>query len=160
MKDAAVFESYLKKQPGAGEIKKESNYSYVSLDNNLFVGWNKDVAILSGSEMNYSAQGASNIEPKNALTGLFNLKAEETVASIPEFADLMKEKGDLLFFSNSSGALSSVPLLGMTKFADLLKDSYGAGVINFEDGKVNASFKSYSGKDLAENLSILIHEFV
>lgn len=150
MKDAGMFESYIKKQPGVGEIKKESNYSYVTLDDNLFAGWNKDVAVLSGSEMNVTGQNATAPDPKQLLGTLFNLKEEEAVASIPAFVDLVKEKGDMLFFSNSSGALNSVPLLGMTKIADLFKDSYGAGIINFEDGKVSATFKSYSGKDLSD----------
>lgn len=150
MKDAGMFESYIKKQPGIGEIKKGSDYSYVTLEGNLFVGWNKDVAILTGAEMNTGQETPAPSDPKKSLDALFGLKEETSVASIPEFVDLVAEKGDMLFFSNSTGALNTLPLLGMTKFADLLKDSYGAGVINFDDGKVNASFKSYSGKDLAD----------
>ena len=100
--------------------------------------------------MNTGQDGSEAPDPKKSLDALFGLKEETSVASIPEFVDLLAEKGDMLFFSNSTGALNTLPLLGMTKFADLLKDSYGAGVINFEDGKVNANFKSYSGKDLAD----------
>ena len=48
---------------------------------------------------------------------------------------------------------NSVPLLGMTKIADLFKNSYGAGTVNFENGKVTANFKSYCGKDLADILN-------
>ncbi|HNP21315.1 MAG TPA: DUF4836 family protein [Panacibacter sp.] len=150
MKDAGMFESYIKKQPGIGEVKKGSDYSYVALQGDLFVGWNKDVAILTSADMNTGQDGSEAPDPKKSLDALFGLKEETSVASIPEFVDLLAEKGDMLFFSNSTGALNTLPLLGMTKFADLLKDSYGAGVINFEDGKVNANFKSYSGKDLAD----------
>jgi len=42
--------------------------------------------------------------------------------------------------------------LGLTKFADLFKDSYGAGSVNFENGKAVANYRSYSGKDLADIL--------
>lgn len=151
MKDAGMFENYIKKQPGAGEIKKESNYSYISIGNDFTVGWNKDVVILSGSGMQggSATAPASNTAPQT-LAALFSQKEEESVAAIPEFLDLMTEKADMLVWTNSGTMMNAVPLLGLTKFADLLKDSYGAGAINFEDGKLVGNFKSYSGKDLAD----------
>lgn len=151
MKDAGMFENYIKKQPGAGEIKKESNYSYISIGNDFTVGWNKDVVILSGSGMQggSATAPATNTAPQT-LAALFNQKEDESVSAIPEFMDLMTEKADMLVWTNSGTMMNAVPLLGLTKFADLLKDSYGAGAINFEDGKLVGSFKSYSGKDLAD----------
>ncbi|HRH48717.1 MAG TPA: DUF4836 family protein [Panacibacter sp.] len=151
MKDAGMFENYIKKQPGAGEIKKESNYSYISIGNDFTVGWNKDVVILSGSGMQggSATAPASNTAPQT-LAALFSQKEEESVAAIPEFLDLMTEKADMLVWTNSGTMMNAVPLLGLTKFADLLKDSFGAGAINFEDGKLVGNFKSYSGKDLAD----------
>ena len=151
MKDVTIFESYIKKQPGAGEIKKESNYSYISIGNDFNVGWNKDVVILSGSGIQggSATAPATNAAPQ-ALAALFSQKEDESVSDIPEFRDLMSEKADMLVWTNSGTMMNAVPLLGLTKFADLLKDSYGAGAINFEDGKLVGSFKSYSGKDLAD----------
>jgi hypothetical protein len=155
MKDASAFEAYLKKQPLVSDVKKNSNYSSANVDGKFTVGWNSDVIIIAGTQdtQNFrgdmgsgSSQGVGSDE--QVLGSLFSLKEDESVSTIPEFQDLMKEKGDMLFWSNSSSAFGSVPLLGMTKIADLFKDSYGAGVINFEDGKVTSSFKSYSGKDL------------
>jgi len=155
MKDASAFEAYLKKQPQVSDIQKGSNYSYAKVHNNFTVGWNSDVIIVAGSENTQSFQGNSGSGSSSSvgsdaqvLASLFALKEDESVSSIPEFRDLMAEKGDMLFWSNSSSAFSSVPLLGMTKIAELFKDSYGAGIINFEDGKVTSNFKSYSGKDL------------
>jgi hypothetical protein len=43
-------------------------------------------------------------------------------------------------------------MLGLTKFADLFKGSYGAGSVNFENGRAVAHYRSYTGKDLAEIL--------
>ncbi len=149
MKDAAVFESYVKKQPGAGEIKKESNYSYIKFDQSVVVGWNKDVVFVSGGYM-AAQEGNTPTTPDKILAPFFNQKEDESVVAIPEFIELMKEKGDILVWTNSSSALAAVPLLGLTKGADLLNDSYGAGTINFEEGKLVGNFKSYSGKDLAE----------
>ena len=154
MKDAAQFEAYVKKQDGAGEITKEKDYSYIVLDEDLVVGWNKEVAILAGADNSVGGDSSASVSgsgmAKQTLATLFSLKEEESVASIPEFVEMMAEKGDILMWNNSSGALNAVPLLGMTKFADLLKGSYSASVINFEDGKLTANVKSYSGKELAE----------
>jgi hypothetical protein len=158
LKNITSFEAYIKKQEGVSEIKKESNFSYVAFSNdNLFVGWNDDIAILSGTEEkrkypDSSGTSSSKNSPQQALAPLFNLK-EESVASIPEFKDLMNEKADMLFWSNSASMFNSVPMLGMTKIADLFKNSYGAGTVNFENGKVTAHFKSYCSKDLADILN-------
>jgi hypothetical protein len=160
LKDPAAFEAYVKKHDNAPQIQKGSNFSYANLKDNLFVGWNDNVVILSGSQtqgfrsdssngMNNAPSGSSN-SADQTLNTLFNQKEEESIASVPEFRDLTNEKADMLFWSNSGSMFSSVPMLGVTKFADLFKGSYVAGTINFEDGKAVANFKSYSGKELAD----------
>jgi hypothetical protein len=152
LKDADKFEAYIKRQAGANEIKKGNNYSYSTMGNNVAVGWNKEVVILSGSYTgkNGADSSSSTSSPlQQTFSSLFSQKEDESVAAIPEFRDLLAEKGDILLWTNSGSMLNSVPLLGMTKISDLFKDSYGAGVVNFEDGKVTGTFKSYSGKDLA-----------
>ena len=160
LRDPAAFESYVKKHDNTPQIQKGNNFSYASLKNDLFVGWNDDVVILSGSQTQHfkfdtsnsmnSAPGGSTGSAEQTLNALFNQKEEESIASIPEFRDLTNEKADMLFWSNSGSMFNSVPMLGVTKFADLFKGSYAAGTINFEDGKAVANFKSYSGKELAD----------
>src|SRR6266487_4039647 len=159
IKNAAAFETYIKNQEGASEIKKGSNFSYAAFSNdNLFIGWNKDIAILSGTEsktrryLDTSGNTSNTSSSEQTLATLFNQKEEESVASIPEFRDLMSEKADMLFWSNSGSMFNSIPILGMTKIADLFKNSYGTGTVNFEDGKVTGNFKSYSSKELADIL--------
>lgn len=156
MKDASAFEAYLKKQPLVADIKTGDNFSYAKVNGEFNVGWNKEVVIVAGSLGNTNFQGnmgggsSSHLSSdEQVLTSLFTLKEEESVSSIPEFRDLMNEKADMLYWSNSGSVLNSVPVLGMTKISDLFKDSYGTGTINFEDGKVTSDFKSYVGKDLA-----------
>lgn len=156
MKDAAAFEAYLKKQPRIDDIQKGKNYSYTKVEGSFYVGWNSEVVIIAGIGNNQGFGGNRGAGSSETATGndqylatLFSLKEEESIAAVPEFRDLIAQKGDMFFWSNTSTALNSVPVLGMTKISDLLKDSYGAGVINFENGKVVANFKSYSGKDLA-----------
>jgi len=155
MSDATSFEKYIKGQPRAGDIQKGKDYSYAQINGEFYVGWNSDVIIVAGSSNTKNFKGESNGDATTIngdaalLATLFAQKEEESVASIPEFRDLMGEKGDMLFWSNSSGIFNSVPILSMTKIADLFKGSYSAGVVSFEDGKVEMKTKSYSGKDLA-----------
>lgn len=158
MKDASKFESYVQHHENAPEIKKGDGFSYALLSDNLYVGWNKDVVILSGSQemKRYSDSGNSSGNNSNNaqqnLSALFNQKQDESIASVPEFKELMEEQADMLFWTNSSSVFNSVPLLGLTKFADLFKGSYGAGSVNFENGRAVAHYKSYAGKDLADIL--------
>jgi hypothetical protein len=158
MKDPSKFESYVKQHDNAPSIKKGDGFSYATLHENVYVGWNKNVVILSWAQQMNKFGGSGNSSSNNfaadqqTLSALFNQKEDESLASVPEFRDLMEEQADMLFWTNSSSMFNAVPLLGLTKFADLFKDSYGAGSVNFEDGKAVANYRSYSGKDLADIL--------
>lgn len=157
MKDAAKFETYIKSQKDVTPIQKKDTYSYTVLNNEVGIGWNKDVAILVYATPP-QARNADEVAPNDgkasldALDQLMHLKKEEAIVAIDDFKTLMKEKADILYWSNSEGIVSSIPLVGMTKLGDLFKGMYTAGTLNFEDGKAVASVKSYFGKDLADIL--------
>lgn len=154
---SSKLEAYLKKQkPDVVITKAAGGYSEAKLENELVIGWNSDVVILTanGNTANrYGADESADAKTSDAaskqLAALFAQKSEESVTTIPAFKDFIKDKGDMLLWVNSSGSLSAIPMLGMTKASDLIKDSYYGGVINFENGKVVASYKSYVGTSLA-----------
>jgi len=154
LKDASKFEAYLRKQKADVSIKKEAKYSYAALGNDFVAGWSSDVAIISNVSGGRNAPGSyssgEGTLSQAQLTTLFEQKDEESAASISEFRDLVKEKADAFFWSNSSSIFDQVPMLGMTKVSDLFKDTYTAGTINFEDGKIVADTKSYSSKALQD----------
>jgi hypothetical protein len=159
MKDQTAFETFLKKQYAQTDIKKENNYSYAVLEDGFVVGWNGDVAVLSNviatnhSDDSGATPPDASIASQKQLDALFAQKENESIASTSQFTDLVKQKADMLFWSNSTNALASIPFLGMTKAADLLKDSYSAGTVDFENGKATLSSKYYAGKDLSDILS-------
>ncbi len=157
MKDVSAFEAFLKKSYTSIDIKKADNYSYAALKDGFAVGWNSDVAILANVIGNAPDDTTSNSNngaaSQKELAALFAQKEDGSVASLPDFKDLVTKKADMLFWTNSSGTLSSIPLIGMTKASDLLKDSYTAGTINFEDGKATLQAKSFSNKDMQNILS-------
>lgn len=155
---SSKFEAFLKKQkPDLVITKASGGYSEAKLENELVIGWNSDVVILTANgnaAHRYGSDESADTTSGNAaskqLAALFAQKSDESVATIPAFKDFIKDKGDMLLWINSSGSLSAVPMLGMTKASDLIKDSYYGGVINFENGKVVASYKSYVGTALAD----------
>ncbi|MEX6688375.1 DUF4836 family protein [Danxiaibacter flavus] len=154
IKDAGKFEAYLKKQKPEAAIKKESKYSYAVIDNDVTVGWNSDVIIVAGNK-EYNRNTASSGQPDDGhllLNTLYEQKEAESIASIPEFVELAKEKSDATVFTNSSGLLNNVPMLSMTKASDLLNNAYSATTINFEDGEIVASSKGYSSPALKDIL--------
>jgi len=156
MKDGSAFEAFLKKQYVQADVKKADTYSYTVLEGGFVVGWNKDVAILSeviNTNSSDDSSGNNGSSSERQLAALFAQKEDESIASNSKFTDLVTQKADMLFWSNSTSSLASLPLVGMTKASDLLKDSYTAGTIDFEDGKATLAVKSYSGKDLQDILS-------
>lgn len=150
--DATKFEAFFKKQQPKADVKKASNYTYADATGGFTIGWNKDVVVVVNAiGGRFSNNGAVN-NAEAQLAAVFAQKETESVAGIPEFRELAGEKADMLVWTNSSASLSSIPMLGLTKAADLFKDCYGAATINFEDGKVTGNYTSYLGKTLADIL--------
>ncbi|MDR6342253.1 hypothetical protein HNQ91_005337 [Filimonas zeae] len=155
---SSKLEEYLKKQkPGIAITKAAGGYSEAKLDDDAIIGWNSDVVIITTikSYNRYSQDETASAAPASGINAqlatLFAQKADASVTSIPAFKNFIKEKGDMLLWVNSSGSLASVPQLAMVpKAAELIKDSYYGGVINFENGKVVASYNSYVGKVMAD----------
>ncbi len=156
LQDAAKFEAYLKKKKPEKEVKKSGNYSYMALGDDAVAGWNKDAVIISVVTGGNAAPGTyssgEGTLSQLQLTALFNQKESESIASIGEFRDLMAKKSDMIYWTNSSASLSSLAFLGITKFGDLLRDSYTAGTVNFENGKVVAESETYVNKTLSDML--------
>jgi hypothetical protein len=160
LKDASKFEEYLKKKYPGMAIKKNSNYNTAVLQDGPTAGWNNDVVVLvynytprnnfADSATTDTSAAANNSEQQ--LATLFALKTDESIASVDAFRDLIGEKADALFWQNSSGSVAAIPFVGMTKAADLLKDAYNAGTVNFEDGKAVATFKMFTSKALSDIL--------
>ncbi len=153
LKDVTAFQAYMKKQNPSADVKNGGDYSYMPLGNDFIAGWNGDVVIVAAAHAGTSSPGSYSTGEgtlsQQLLTKLFAQKESESIASVKEFGDVVKENADMLFFVNSSSNPAS-SILNMTKVADLFKDSYASGTLNFEDGAVKVAFKSYSNKILSD----------
>ncbi|MDB5248968.1 MAG: hypothetical protein JWQ40_3362 [Segetibacter sp.] len=167
LKDEGKLEAYIqKKQPGS-EVKKEKDYSYSTMQGNKMIAWGKDVVIMMFYQKSFANQmeldtttGAYNFKaPVNAAADMkvemdsyFNLKEEQSVASIPEFRDLMQDKSDMSMWVNSASSIDNLPL-PLPKLKDLLANSFTAATLNFEDGQITVNSKSYYSKELRDLLN-------
>jgi hypothetical protein len=88
-------------------------------------------------------------ELKTEMTAYFNRKEGESVASIPEFRDLLDSKSDASFWVNSASQMEDLPI-PLPKVKELLQNSYTAATLDFEDGKVVVNSKSYTSKALSD----------
>ncbi|WP_164974280.1 DUF4836 family protein [Filimonas effusa] len=150
MDDKSKFQAYLKKQAPDAEIKEGSGYSYANIKGGFSIGWNSDVIVVAGAVgEKYSNNGTVN-NAEAQITAAFSQKEAESVAGIPEFRELAGKKSDALVWSNSTASLAAIPMIGLTKAADLFKDCYSAATLNFEDGKITGESATYMGKALSD----------
>lgn len=144
--DATKFEGYLKKQMPGATVAKSTDFTYATGSGGFAAGWTKDILII----VNTAGAGNAATAAETKLAALFATKEAESVAGIPEFRELTASKSDLIMWSNATASLSAIPMIGLTKAADLFKDCYSATTLNFEDGKVAGEYTYYFGKVLTD----------
>ena len=156
MDKTSSFEAFLKKKMPSALIKKEKDFSYAMLKNQSVVGWNDDVVLVENVSSGYNMQGGAQTAVPDAahqqLASLFTQKEDASLASLKQFKDANDGKADMFFWSNSNGSLSSIPMIGMSKASDLIKDTYSSGAINFENGEVVMDMKTYANEMLKDTL--------
>ncbi|HNJ58631.1 MAG TPA: DUF4836 family protein [Chitinophagaceae bacterium] len=169
LKDQAKFEKYIKEQKefNAKNLIQENNFSYLSsIDTDLSLSWNKEIAIATfyKRDIKGSYDSVGNyIEPDKSETTkdkneevkrYFNLKENESVASVAYFNDMFKTKADGYIFGSTNsmlGFLASTPL-NIPKVEELLKDNYTASTFNFENGKIEVNNTTYTNPMLSSIL--------
>ncbi len=149
--DKNKLEAFLKKQVEGAQTKSDSKYQYIDLGNGSVAGWTDKVMIISGVTTG-SENNADEAQSHLQLTTLFTQTESNSLASISEFKDAINKPGDIHFWSNASGSLSSVPMLGMTKIGELFKDTYTDGTIDFENGKTLATAETHFNKTFSDML--------
>lgn len=167
LKDEGKLKAYIKKKAPSSEVIKEKSYSYATIGTDNTVAWANDVVILLSSQKSFSpadmeydsTRGTYNfknpVNPANdiktELQNDFNLKEDESVASIPEFRDLCQEKADATIWVNSSASIGDLPL-PLPKLKELFSNSFTAAKVDFEDGKIVLVSKSYYSKAMQDIL--------
>jgi hypothetical protein len=166
VKDASKLGAYISKKHPTSEVKKEKDYSYASVDGDNMIAWNDELAVFIRNQQTYSGgmeydstthtfnlkrPGNNSNDLKSEIDTYFTLKEDNSVASIPEFRDLMQEQTDATLWANSGASIESFPVT-LPNARELLSNSYTAGTLNFEDGKIEIKSKSYYSQQLRDIL--------
>lgn len=164
LKDASKLEAYLKKKKPESEVQKEKEYSYVSMGRGHVIAWNTDVVMIMmhkhepnindmvlDSAGNPMPQANREIDIKAEVAAYFSMKEDASMASVPEFRDMMSNKADVSVWMNTSALSDKIPF-PLPKIKELLANAYTTATLNFEDGKIAVDSKSYFGKEFTEML--------
>ena len=172
VKDAAKFKQFnnsVNKSP-ATETEKDGIH-FLNSDK-MTVSWKeqKFVMIMDAPGMNGmnkmkhlyddSTTTIAPPEPKKDLnaiaTQIFSLKEDNSLGKEEKFTDLMKTTGDIHFWVNiealglGSSDMPGMAALSMINLKKIYEGSRATGTVNFENGKINADFTSYSGKEMTD----------
>jgi len=147
LKDKDKFVELLKSTGQDINISQGTGFSFVIKQKATF-GWNNDIAIIIPAYGGYM----DTLGQKAVLESLFNLKENESIADNKSFTKSFTTKADISYYTNSSQSLTAVSMLALTKASDLVKDTYSAGTINFDDGDVDLKIASYPNPALLDLL--------
>jgi hypothetical protein len=162
IKDAAAFETTVKKMKEGAEIKKAGSMNYTGENDNMLT-WNKDKFIViadagdlqGGFPGRYSGNTGdekSSAEKMLALAeGIYDLKSNKSIGNNSKFASLISEPGDAhLWFSSSAMSGGMIPKeIAMFKAASLIEGNISTATFNFDNGRITAKTNNYYNKELA-----------
>jgi hypothetical protein len=156
LKSAPDFEKMLKEKNPGKKIEDGGSFNYMLVDNSDFVSWTGSKFVYIGGKQ---LMGQTPSVPPDSLKAyaksVYGLKKENSIESNENYAALMKEEGDIRFWSVSADALSDiqfgpVPLIAASA---MMQGSVTDGTINFENGKVVIRSKQYLNSTLSNLIS-------
>ena len=159
-KDTAQIASMVRKIFPGKRTEKAGNGKLI-VDKHTALAWNNQVIILTGDD---AKKDSSNRTKTNntELTRLRQLQdrmkmlltTRQKTPGNETFASLIKEDGDLLFWTNNTvpsqarGKTQIPKAFGMLNQGFMRKGDFTAGVIKFENGKVIAQVKQYISQSM------------
>lgn len=169
LKDAAKFESYLKKQSKFQDkaVVKQKDYSYAMDDEHTMASWNDQQLIItfynhpvkfmldtSGMQQSQPQSYPEQEEMKQEVNRYYTQKTSESMADQSFFTGMFKEKADGYMFTNSSASLANLSMLPiqLPKLDELIKDNYSTATLNFENGRIIAKSTTFTNPMLTSIL--------
>ncbi|TMI65969.1 MAG: DUF4836 family protein [Bacteroidetes bacterium] len=159
LKDAKAFEEMLKKLDKNVEIKKDGDMNYAGEDDDSYMTWKSDRFIIVGnaSGMNPGMNrhsDESKVTPDSILKyakETYNLKSSNSISGNSKFKSMMAETGDMHMYvtSNLTGG-SMAKQLSIFKAGAIMEGNISTVTINFDNGKITGTSKSYFNKELQD----------
>ncbi|WP_109696041.1 DUF4836 family protein [Chitinophaga deserti] len=156
--DAAKFEAFIKEK-SKKEVKAGKDFKYVEDDNSIVGFTGKTMigiaTIDQGSRYSDSEDTTAKASGVALLEKLLTLKADESVATVPSFKDISKEKGDLLFWMSSEALYniqganaSGMGALMASNMKKITEGAFTTASVTFGTGKIDADMYSYASKEM------------
>lgn len=163
LKDAAAFEAFNKKMKTSATSSKDGDLAIIKLDNEVIATYKDgrfiyvfDAPFLDmGGFMGRGSSGSAS-HPQDSLIAfaksLYDLKGDNSLGDDARYTSLIKDKGDIHFWANAQGIYGGMigGAMSMMKFSTLLEGNISAVSVNFDNGKIEASMKSYYNDELAK----------
>jgi hypothetical protein len=153
LKSSSDFEKLLQQKNPGKKIEDVGAFNFMHVDNSGLVSWTSSKFIyISGLQL-MNANTAVGIDSLKAYaSALYDLKKEASIESNEKYAALLKETGDIHFWTNSADALSDVqfgptPVIAASA---MMQGNITAGTINFENGRIVAKTKQYLNPTLSK----------
>jgi hypothetical protein len=165
------FKAYLKKRFPAARFEKSGELEFARIDANTVIGWKNKLAIgafhsPSGSltraidtPNQRGADGTENIL-KAAIRQSFELPEKASIGSNQRFMDLLNAAHDMSYWFNYEAFAAGMPAENLntaevilSSQKKLIRDTYLAGSIDFEKGKITSDARYYfnpTGKAVIE----------
>gem|GEM_PF-6646083 len=153
LKDASDFETLLNKKNAGKKTEDGGAFKFMLIDKSDIISWSDSKFIYISGEQSIGANTSVSIDSLKAYaTSLYDLKKENSIESVDNYSSLLKEPGDIHFWSSSADALSNfqfgpVPLIAASA---MMQGSITAGTINFENGKLVIKSKQYLNSTLSK----------
>lgn len=156
LKNASDFEKLLKEKNPGKKIENGGSFNYMLVDNSDFISWTSSKFIYIGGQQ---LMGQTPSVPPDSLKAyaksIYDLKKENSIESNSNYNALMKEEGDIHFWSASADVLSDfqfgpVPLIAASA---MMQGSVTEGTINFENGKIAIKSRQYLNPTLSSLIS-------
>jgi hypothetical protein len=162
IKDAAAFEAFNKKAIGSNDVINKDNLKTILFKDKAAVTWNNNKFLyLAQNDMpqfhkldsNHTNQAPQPIDFHETARRIFNYKKDSLLIDDDRFAALMKDNGDVHFWTNAESFSEDNPLLGMLSMLRTevyFHETVSAVTVTFENGKITAHARMYSNKDMRE----------
>lgn len=162
VKDAGAFEAFNKQVNGSKEVITKDNLKTILFKNKAAVTWNNN-KFLYLSETNFEPMqnldsthvyhAPEPMDYHETAKRIFNSKRDSLLISDDRFASMMKDEGDVHFWSNAESFSTDNPYLGMLSLLRTevyFHETVTAATVSFDNGKISAHAKTYSNKDMSE----------
>jgi len=153
LKSPSDFEKLLKEKNPGKKMEDADDFHFMLVDASDFVSWTSSKFVYISGQQEMGGTPAVSLDSLKAYAAwLYDLKKEASIESNDNYNALLKENGDIHFWSSSADAVSSfqtgpLPLIGASA---IMQGSYTTGTISFDNGKVVVNSNQYLNPTLSK----------